>query len=85
MLLRLGIPAAAVEAERRELAEVRIGKTASRQVLGVMTDFAYLMDAYREDPGDLEGIAMRLADAPCGPLGMKRPADVAVEMLDGGA
>ena len=81
MLLRLGVPPAGVEAELREMAEVRVGKTMSRQVLGSMTDFSYLMDAYRNDPMDLEDIAMRLADAPCNPLGMKRPADVAVEVL----
>ncbi len=34
LLLRLGVPAAVVEAERSEMAEVRIRKTASRQVLG---------------------------------------------------
>ena len=81
MLRRLGVPEAVVEAERREMAEVRIGKTMSRQVLGSMTDFTYLMDGYRGDPLDLESIALRLADAPCGPLGMRRPADVAVELL----
>jgi hypothetical protein len=83
MLLRLGVPGALVEAERREMPEARIGKTASRQVLGSMTDFAYLMDAYRRNPMVLEGIALRLADAPCSPFGMRHPVDVVVEMLGG--
>ena len=74
-LLRLGAPAAVGEAERREIADVRVWKTMSRRVLGVMTDFAFLMDGFRNDPMDLEETALRLADAPCGPLGMKRPAD----------
>ena len=81
MLLRLGVLATIVEDELREMAEVRIGKTASRQVLGSMTDFAYLMDAYRRDPLDLHAIALRLAATPCGPLGMKHPADAPAEML----
>ncbi len=84
MLLHLGVPAALVEAERRQMAEVRIRKTASRQVLGSMSDFVYLMAAYRKDEMDLEDIAMRLAATPCGPIGMKYPVDVAVGMLAGG-
>ena len=81
MLLRLGVLATIVEDELREMAEVRIGKTASRQVLGSMTDFAYLLDGHRKDEMDLEGLAMRLAATPCGPIGMNHPAHVAVEML----
>jgi len=61
MLLRLGVPAAAVEAELREMAEVRIAKTASRQILGSMTDFAFLKDGYRNDRMDVDAVAMRLA------------------------
>jgi hypothetical protein len=81
ILVRVGVPASVVEHELREMVDVRIGKTASRQVLGSMTDFAYLMDAYRRDPLDLEAIAMRLAATPCSPIGMQHPADVALEML----
>jgi len=85
LLLNLGVPATVVEAEAREMEEVRIGETASRRVLGSMNDFAYLMDAYRGDPLALGAIAMKLAATPCGPIGMKHPADVAVEMLVGGS
>ena len=46
-----------------------------------MNDFAYLMDAYPLAPDALSDIAMKLARAPCGPLGMRRPADVAIEVL----
>ncbi len=57
VLRRLGVPAALGEAERREMDKVRIGKTASCQVLGSMNDFAYLMDAFRETPVSLSDIA----------------------------
>jgi hypothetical protein len=85
LLLRLGVPAAVVEAEVRKMEDLRIGKTASRQVLGSMNDFVYLLDAYRGDRLALGDIATKLAATPCGPIGMKRPADVVVEVLVGGA
>jgi hypothetical protein len=84
LLLRLGVPGAAVEAERREMTEARIGKTASRHVLGVMTDFAYLLGAYSRAPLFLGDIAVKLASTPCSPSGWKHPADAAVEMLGAG-
>ena len=65
--------------------EVRIGKTASRQVLGSMNDFANLMDAFREAPGSLTDVAVKLASTPCSPIGMKYPADVVLEILAGRA
>jgi hypothetical protein len=80
-LLRLGVPAAAVEAERREMEEVRIGKTASRQVLGSMNDFAYLLDAYSRSEFSFGDIAAKLASTPCSPIGMKYPLDVVLELL----
>jgi hypothetical protein len=85
VLLAHHVPAAIVEAERCEMEEVGIGKTASRQVLGSMNDFAYLMDAFRDDQASLSDIAVRLASTPCSPIGMRRPADVVREMLAGGA
>ena len=81
MLLRLGVPAPVVDLERREMEQVRIGRTASRQVLGSMTDFAYLMESYRLDPIALDDLALKLAQAPCGPIGMKRPAEVVLELV----
>ena len=83
VLLRLGVPASAVAAELREMADVHIGRTASRQVLGSMTDFAYLIEAFRT-AGSPSDIAVRLAATPCSPLGMKYPVDVVLEMLSPG-
>ena len=81
VLLALGVPATAVAVERREMVEARIGKTASRQVLGSMNDFAYLMGAFRKEPVSLTAAAVKLASTPCSPIGMKYPADVVLEML----
>ena len=46
LLARLGVPPAEIERERAEMADVRIGKTASRQVLGSMNDFLRML-SYR--------------------------------------
>ncbi len=85
LLLRFRVPAAVVWAERREMEEVLIGKTVSRQVLGSMNEFAYLMEAFRKEPASLSDIAARLASTPCSPIGMKYPVDVALELMTGGA
>lgn len=82
VLLRLGAPAAVVEAERREMDEARIGKTASRQVLGSMTEFAFMLAYLRGEPTQTD-IAVKLAATPCSPLDWKHPAGVALELLDG--
>jgi hypothetical protein len=39
LLARLDVSPAAIERERAEMAEGRLGRTASRQVLGTMNDF----------------------------------------------
>ena len=83
MLLCLGVPAAAIEAERREMEEVRVGKTASRQVLGSMNDFAFMMD-YFTDIRSFGDMAARLASTPCSPIRGKYPLDVALEMMSAG-
>ena len=44
----LGIDSRFVEAERSEMASVVLAKTASRQVLGVMNEFVFLAEAWRE-------------------------------------
>lgn len=77
----LGVPAEVVEAEVAEMAEVRLGATASRRVVGSMTDFAILFDGYRDDGMSLLDVSLRLAEAPCGPIKMRSPRVVARELL----
>jgi Domain of unknown function (DUF6933) len=44
------------------------GGTASRSVVGIVNEFTYLADAWRQDEPDLLALAMRLAATPSGPL-----------------
>ncbi len=81
VLLALGVPAAAVTAELREMGDARIGRTESRQVLGSMNEFAYLMDAFREDPVPLTEAAAKLAKVPCSAIDWRHPTDVVLEIL----
>lgn len=81
VLRGLGVPGPMVEAEFREMRDVSIGKTNSRQVLGSMTDFAYLLDAHLEPGRPLAEASHRLAHTPCSPLGMRYPADIVCEIF----
>jgi len=81
ILRRLDVPADVVSAELANMAEVRIDRTSSRRILGSMTDFAWLLDSYLTPGGSLEDAALRLAEAPCGPIGMQSPDDVAPRLL----
>jgi hypothetical protein len=46
----------------------RTAATANRSVVGVMNEFSFLADAWRDAHGDLLALAVRLAATPCGPL-----------------
>ena len=49
--------------------EVRLGKTASRSVLGIMNEFTFLAQTVRCDTTtDLTDLARWLARTPCSPL-----------------
>ncbi len=63
-----GTPAEFIDAELQEMDQVRLAKTASRSVVGIMNEFSYLADAWRQDEPDLLALAVRLAATPCGPL-----------------
>jgi hypothetical protein len=83
-LLRLGVPADVASAEIARMADVQLGPTRSRQILGTMNDFDRMLDSYLTPGNSLVEVALRLAEAPCGPIAMRRPADVAVELLASG-
>src|SRR5215472_8076930 len=66
---RMSMNSAGVQcAELREMAQVRLARTANRSVVGIMNEFTYLADAWRHDEPDLLTLAVRLAATPCGPL-----------------
>jgi len=68
-LRRLGVDKRLIEAETSAMGEVVVAKTASRSVLGTMTDFAKLFPFYLDlrpgEPSPLEAVEARLADTPC--------------------
>ena len=59
VLPRLGISDDEIHAEQSEMAEVVIGKTASRRVLGVMNEFAFMMQ--HADEGSLLDVSVWLS------------------------
>lgn len=83
VLRQIGVRETDLQAERHHLANIAIGPTANRSVLGSMNDFAVLGRSFVERRGgiDLVSLALDLADAPCGPLEYSSPKDVARALL----
>ena len=65
-----GAPTSVIDEELEHMRDYRLARTANRSVVGIMNEFTYLAEAYRDHhPGqDLLDLAMRLATMPCGPL-----------------
>lgn len=76
-LRALAVAEAEVAAEQEAIGKAAIGKTASRQVLGSLNDFVWMLDSYR-GAGTLLEVSLRLAETPCGPLRMSSPRDEAI-------
>ena len=76
VLQALVIPVQLVNAEVSATKDVQFAKTRSRQVLGVMNDFAcgaqYLAHSPSEDP--VLETCLKLAETPSRPIGMDSPA-----------
>ena len=63
------VPEAFITQERSRMQDVRLGKTASRSVLGIMNEFTFLAQTMRGDTTtDLIDLARWLARTPCSPL-----------------
>ncbi len=67
MLRTLGVPEHEVAPELAEMTDVRIAKTASRQITGMLVEFAMLLDLKREEVLWRDE-ALFLARTPCSPL-----------------
>jgi hypothetical protein len=83
LLTRLGVSAEARERETKKMVDICFGPTASRGVLGSMNDLA-VQCRFRleEDPNmNLSNLALQLSEVPCGPLGYRYPAEVAIELF----
>lgn len=69
-LARLRSAAFAYDSEASEMQVVKCAKTPNRSVVGIMTEFAYLAEAYRnhDKPNDLIELSLKLARWPFSPL-----------------
>lgn len=65
------------------MADVAIGRTASKRVLGSMNDFAWMIDGYLEGTTSLLDVSLRLAETPCSPLEMDTPRRATVALFAG--
>lgn len=81
VLAALQVPPSAIEREVAAMASLRIGKTVSRQVLGTMNDFRRMMPSYGWPPSSFAALSLHLAEAPCGPIGMRSPDDLTRELF----
>jgi len=67
VMMGLGLPRVDIEREEAAMNEVVYATTASKQVLGVMNDFAFAVSFHVGD-GTLGDISLRLAKTPISPL-----------------
>lgn len=82
LLILLGIDRHRVERELEAMQPLYLGKTASRSVVGSLSDFASLFK-HRVQVADLSIVThgLELADTLCGPLNMEAPAEVTRRLL----
>ena len=78
-----GIDQIFIEREVAAMAEVSFAKTANRSVVGIMNEFSFLAEGYREymDSLDLITLTMRLAETPCKPIKYNSPARLIKEIV----
>ncbi|WP_074858405.1 DUF6933 domain-containing protein [Nitrosospira briensis] len=78
-----GIDQGFIEREVAAMAEVSFAKTASRSVVGIMNEFSFLAEGYREclESFDLITLTMRLAETPCKPIKYDSPAGLIKEIV----
>lgn len=81
-LAKLGVPIDLVEEEVDRMKEMTIAKTASRQLLGVMNEYAFMTKIHLQQPGQSpERVALLLAGGVVGPLKHRSPAEAARDLL----
>lgn len=68
VLRALAVPEAAIEYEAAAMHEVVLGRTASKQVLGIVVDFGQLLPFFLDDGRPLLHVSLKLAHTPCSPL-----------------
>ena len=70
VLQAMDVPAEFIAAEIESMNDVIYAKTSNRSVVGVMNEFVFLADGYRDRNGLIDPltVSLRLAQTPCGPL-----------------
>lgn len=70
VLNALDVEASFIAAQVAAMGEVQYAKTSNRSVLGIMNQFSYLAEGYREylETTDLLELSLKLAHVPCSPL-----------------
>jgi hypothetical protein len=83
MLQALGVAAAVIKQEIDPGGEVAIAPTASRKILGVMNDLAFLAkwELEHRPPADLLQLSLALGQVPSGPLKYVHPAEATRQHL----
>ena len=89
VLQALNVPAPFIDLELEGMSEVVYAKSANRSVLGMLNQFSYLAEGYREmaDEVDLLALSVKLSGTPCGPLykGAVFPDKALSEIVYGGS
>jgi hypothetical protein len=85
VLAALGVDSTSVNREVAEMETVVLGRTASRQVTGVLVDFVKSLDIYLEHEPSLLACSLKLAKTPCSPLHKTAvsPDRATVQLLNG--
>lgn len=65
-----GLPRQFIDHELAQMNEVQYAKTSNRSVVGIMNQFSYQAEVYREylETKDLLAMSLKLAETPCSPL-----------------
>ena len=63
-----GLSESFTSTEVEAMRQTRLAKTANRSVIGMLNEFAFLADQWRQTTDNLLGLSLRLSDVPCGPL-----------------
>lgn len=79
----IGVPPDAIKRETHEMAQVALGATVSRTVLGSLNDLALLSRFAIEGRShlDLTSLAVEIADTPCSPIKYESPRSMTLALL----
>lgn len=83
VLRSMGVGSDALHSEAPQIAEIKIGTTASRRVLGSLNDLAKLarFEIKHHPEIDLTTLAIKLAETPCSPLKYGTPRTMSLELV----